>query len=275
MQSYTKNKLIKDNYPVILCAFEPWWQKKSALKQNLKNIMNMRRYQYYKSAVQIITFIFLLVSAPLNSYSQPKIGFGLHFDPVISWFSSDIKEVKNEGSRPGFNFGLTYYRFFTPNYAFSTGISLINAGGRLVSSDATEMRLDNSKYRSVIVLPGESVVYKIKYLAFPVGLKLQTNQIGYITVFSDIGLDPKIVLGGKVDIPSHEISGEKAMNELRSFNLSFHITAGIEYSLGGNTALVFGLNFENNFLDITKDTGIQPTDRVSHNLLGFRLGVNF
>jgi hypothetical protein len=264
-----------DNYLVDslwLCALVA---EKSALKQNLKNFMNMRLFQFSSSGVKIITFIFLLVSAPLNSYSQPKIGFGLHFDPVISWFSSDIKEVQNKGSRPGFNFGLTYYRYFSPNYAFSTGISLISAGGRLVSSDATVMKLDNSNYGSVIVLPGESVVYKIKYLAFPVGLKLQTNQIGYITVFSDIGLDPKIVLGGKVDIPSLDISDEKAMNELRIFNLSFHITAGIEYSLGGSTALVFGLNFENNFFDITKDTGIQPVDRVSHNMLGFRLGVNF
>jgi hypothetical protein len=246
----------------------------SELKQNLKNSTKMKHFLYFPYRAKIITFIILLISAPFISKAQQKIGFGLHFDPVISWFSSDIKEVKNVGSRPGFNFGLTYYRFFSPNYAFSTGISLINAGGRLVSSDATVMRLDNSKYSSVVVLPGESVVYKIKYLAFPVGLKLQTNQIGYVTVFSDIGLDPKIVIGGKVDIPP-DISGEKAMNELRIFNLSYHITAGIEYSLGGTTALVFGLNFENNFLDITKDTGIQPVDRVSHNLLGFRLGVNF
>jgi hypothetical protein len=246
--------------------------------EHMKNqniIKKMKHFQYFPCGVKKITFIFLLVSAPFNSYSQPKIGFGLHFDPVIGWFSSDINEVKNDGSRPGYNFGLTYYRYFSQNYAFSTGISLINAGGRLVSSDATIMRLDNSKYSSVLVLPGESVVYKIKYLAFPVGLKLQTNQIGYITIFSDIGLDPKVVIGGKVDIPSLDISGEKAMNELRIFNLSFHITAGIEYSLGGSTALVFGLNFENNFFDITKDRGVQPVDRISHNLLGFRLGVNF
>ena len=74
-------------------------------------------------------------------------------------------------------------------------------------------------------------------------LKLQTNQIGYLTFFSDLGLDPKIVIGGKADIPSLNISGENAMNELNMFNLSYHITAGIEYSLGGTTALVLGLGF--------------------------------
>ena len=71
------------------------------------------------------------------------------------------------------------------------------------------------------------------------------------------------------------ISDENASNELRIFNLSYHVTAGIEYSMGGTTALVFGLNFDNNFLDITKDNENQPTDNVSHKMLSFRFGVNF
>jgi hypothetical protein len=235
----------------------------------------MKHLNNFPSRVQKIALIIFLISSPIISHAQKRIGFGLHIDPVISWFSSDIKEVRNEGSRPGINFGLTYNSYFTPNYSFSAGISLVNAGGRLVSSDTTIMELDNSKYKSIRVFPDKPVVYKINYLAFPIGLKLQTNQIGYITYFSDIGFDPKLVIGGKVDIPSLGISGEKAMSEIRMFNLSYHITAGIEYSMGGTTALVFGFNFDNNFLDITKDTGNQPVDKVSHKLLSFRIGVNF
>jgi hypothetical protein len=148
----------------------------------------------------------------------------------------------------------------------------MRAGGRLVSSDTTILELSNSKYK---VLPHNPVTYKIQYLVFPVGLKLQTNQIGYLTFFSDLGLDPKIVISRKADIPSLKISDENAADELRMFNLSYHVTAGIEYSLGGSTALVFGLNFDNNFLDVTKDNGNQPVDKVSHKILSFRFGVNF
>ena len=100
--------------------------------------------------------------------AQQQIGFGIHADPVISWFSSDIKEIKNEGARPGFNFGLTFNRYFSPNYSFSTGISLLNAGGRLVSSDTTIMEFTNF---TSTVLPGKPVVYKIQYLAIPIGPK--------------------------------------------------------------------------------------------------------
>jgi hypothetical protein len=223
----------------------------------------------------ILVFALILSSVISNAQQQQQqqvISIGVHADPVISWFSTDINQVKNDGARPGFNFGVNFYNYFTRNYSFSTGISLINAGGRLVSRDTTVLIFTNS---SVKVLPGKAVIYKLQYLAFPLGLKLQTNQIGYVTFFSDLGFVPKIAISRRADIPSLDISGENALNELRIINLSYHITGGFEYSLGGSTALVFGIDFDNNFLDITKDTGKQPKDVVSHKILSFRFGVNF
>jgi hypothetical protein len=221
-----------------------------------------------------MTFLILFAAIPnVMSQEHQKISLGIHADPSISWFSSDINNVKNDGSRAGFNFGLTFNSYFTPNYSFSTGISLVNAGGRLVGYDTTVLEFRNSI--KSIVSPGEPVTYKIQYLSIPLGLKLQTNQIGYITFFTDLGLDPKVVIGGKIDVPSQNISGENAVNELNIFNLSYHITAGIEYSLGGTTAIVVGFNFDNNFLDITKDNIGQLEDKISHKILNFRLGVIF
>jgi hypothetical protein len=220
-----------------------------------------------------LSLVFAVMVIPQNLIlAQQTISIGLHADPVISWFASDIKEMKNNGAKPGFNFGINFNKFFTQNYSFSTGISLLNAGGTLINSDTLNLQFTN--FNST-VLPGKPVVYKIQYIVIPVGLKLQTNQIGYMTFFSDIGLDPKVVIGGKADIPSLSISDEKATDLLRMFNLSYHITAGIEYSLGGTTALVLGLNFDNNFLDITKDKGYKHADVVTHKMLSFRLGVNF
>ncbi len=234
--------------------------------------------EYPKNLTSVIkktSLVFLLISSPfiLMAQSQQRISFGLHVDPIISWFSSDVPVTQNSGARAGFNFGLTFNKYFTSNYAFSTGISLLNAGGRLINSSTNPIILNLST--QAIVAPGESVVYKIQYLTVPVGLKLQTNQIGYMTFFSDIGLDPKVVTGGKVDIPSLKITNEKATNELNMFNLSYHVTIGIEYSMGGNTALVTGLSFENNFLDITKDNSTQPDDNISHKILSFKFGINF
>ncbi len=232
----------------------------------------MRIFIAKKTQRHKIIFATIILTLSLQSYSQQKITFGIHADPSICWLSPDLKTTLNDGARPGFNFGLTINKYFTDNYSFSSGISIVNAGGRLVSSETTIMEFDNFE---ATVMPGDPVSYKISYVSIPIGLKLQTNQIGYITFFSDLGIDPKVVTGGKIDIPSLNITKENANKELRLINLSYHITAGIEYSLGGTTALVLGLNFDKNFLDITKDNGVQPADRVSHNILSFRVGVNF
>jgi hypothetical protein len=214
----------------------------------------------------------LAILLPGTVLAQQKISIGIHADPSICWFSSDIKETMNDGARPGFNFGLTFNRYFTPNYSFSTGINIIRAGGRMSNTDTTIIEFKNFNSE---VLPEKPVSYKINYVAVPIGIKLQTNQIGFITFFTDLGVDPKIVTGAKADIASLNLSGENVINELNRFNLSYHITAGIEYSMGGTTSLVLGLSFDNNFLDVTKEKNNELSDIVSHKIIGVRMGVNF
>lgn len=215
----------------------------------------------------------ILFTAGNNLIAQEKnIKFGVFADPVIGWFSSDTKSTVNDGARAGINFGFTFNKYFDKNYSFSTGLSLLNAGGRLTGTDAVEMIFNNFKTE---VPPGESMVYRIQYLNIPLGLKFESNQIGYTRIFVDLGLDMKVVLSGKIDIPYWEIEKEAAAEELNTFNMGYHIMAGIGYSLGGNTEMVLGLGYENNFLDITNDINDQVNDRIKHNIIRFRIGVNF
>lgn len=214
---------------------------------------------------------FLLILLPSILRGQEKIKIALHADPLFAWFGSDIDAVKNNGSRAGFNFGLEFTKPFGSNYSFETGLNLMSAGGRLINRDITILSLSESR----TVLAQEAMIYKIQYLAVPVGLKLKTNQIGYITFFTDVGIEPKVVIGSKIGIPAQNISGENATGEVNLFNTGYYVNAGIEYGLGGNTSLVAGLGFENNFLDITKDNDSQPKDKVTHKMISFRLGINF
>jgi len=198
--------------------------------------------------------------------------FGVYASPVISWFSTDVSEISNQGARPGFIFSVTAERYFHDNYALTAGISLINAGGRLVNELVEVFEFPN--YNS-IVDAGSTIVYRLQYLSIPAGVKLKTNEIGYLAIFSDIGIDPKMVVRSRVDIPSLDIKGEGARTEVKRFNLGYHINAGVEYSLGGTTSASAGLGFESNFFDTTKDNGQQLDDRVSHKFLKFIFGVNF
>jgi hypothetical protein len=206
---------------------------------------------------------------------QPFISFSIHFDPLISWFSTDSYDTRSDGVVPGFNFGISYNRYFSPNYSFSSGIDIINAGGRIINNEITHFELKNYNSAILTVQPGEAITYKITYLSVPLGLKLQTNQIGYGRFFTDVGLDPRIVVGGRADIPSLNIKGGNALPELNTFNLSFHIMAGMEYPLEANNSFIVGIGFDKNLFDITRDNGDQPSNVVSQKLLSFRIGMTF
>jgi hypothetical protein len=206
---------------------------------------------------------------------QPLISFSIHFDPLISWFSTDSYDTRSDGVVPGFNFGISYNKYFSPNYSFSSGINIINAGGRLINSETSRFELKDYSSTILTVQPGEAIIYRITFLSVPLGLKLQTNQIGYGRFFTDIGLDPKILIGGRVDIPSLDIKGGNASPELNLFNLSFHIVAGMEYPLAGNNSFIIGIGFEKYLFDITSDNGDQPSNVVTQKSLSFRIGMTF
>lgn len=218
-----------------------------------------------------ILSIILLLAAAGNLIAQ-NVRFGLFADPAVTWFASDTKLTINDGARGGFGFGLAFNGYFAEKYSFSSGISIQNVGGRLYNTDSVKMTFNNL---IVDVAPGEPVIYKIQYINIPIGLKFETNQIGYITGFADVGINAKFLIGGKADIPSAGIEKESAKNELNPFNLSYHIMAGIEYSLGGTTSMVFGLGFEHLFLDATKDINLQPEDKILSNIIKLRIGVKF
>jgi len=206
---------------------------------------------------------------------QPFINFGIHFDPLISWFATDSYDTRNNGVVPGFNFGISYNEYFGPNYSFSSGIDIITAGGRLINNETTHFELKDYTSTVLTVQPGEEITYNITYLSVPLGLKLRTNLIGYGRFFTDIGLDPGIVVGGRADIPSLNIKGGNALPELNTFNLSFHIMAGMEYPLSEYNYFIVGIGYNKNLFDITRDNGDQPSNMITQKSLSFRIGITF
>ena len=231
----------------------------------------MRKNRSFYRRAQFVAFAMTLFLLSGNLSSQ-DFRFSIWTDPMITWLSSDTRESENNGLRPGLGFGLSFDKFFADNYAFSTGIFLVNAGGNMVYSDTTVIRLRSG---DTSLPANKNITYRLQYLSVPLGLKLVTNQIGYITFFTNIGLDPKVLIGSKCDISDLDIEGENVSEEVKLLNLGYHINAGIEYSLGGSTALAFGLGYENNFLDATHDFEDQAEDLIRMHFLRFKIGIIF
>jgi hypothetical protein len=236
-----------------MCKFETFrdWTK-------LRNMQPMR---------QILITILMLVAGQYL-YGQSKIRLSVHADPQFSWFSSDENELEPDGSRFHIQTGLHMDFFFEENYAFSLGFGINNLGGNLLYSDST---LFVSKGDSLTLAPGQSVKHKLQYLDFPVGLKLKTEELGYATLFLQVGFNPMININSSGESGDGSLDNENLKESTNLFNLGYHAGLGVEYRLGGNTALIGGLRWTSGLTDVTSNDKANVTIRS----ISLHLGILF
>ena len=211
--------------------------------------------------------IFTLSIASLSVFSQ-NARFTVFVDPKFSWMTPDKKDVTSEGSKLGVNIGLAIDNFFGPNYAFTTGISIDNTGGFLKYNFDQPVET-NSGIDTIPI--GSTLEYKLQYISIPLGLKLKTNEIGYFTFYTHLGVNTGINIKATGEVENYELDNTNISDEVKLFNLAYFIGAGAEYSIGGNTAIVLGLTYTNGFVDITKDTD----NKVPCSNVTIRIGILF
>jgi hypothetical protein len=216
---------------------------------------------------KLILFLFILGSA--NAIAQRNIRLGVHLDPVVSWFTPKSKGIDKDGSRLGISGGLTVESYFRPNYAFYTGISISSLGGNLTYGDSVIIRTGDGT--QVPVKAGSTVSYTINYITLPVVVKLKSNEIGYFTYFATLGLAPQVNIGTKAKSTGGQLNGETVPKEINMVNLSYFFGGGIEYNIGGQTALTAGIFYNNSFVDFLSNKKYEAVV----NFLTIRLGVIF
>ncbi|MFC2152719.1 porin family protein, partial [Bacteroidota bacterium] len=176
--------------------------------------------------------------------------------------------IDNDGSKFGVNIGLNMDKFFTDNYAIMTGVSIDNTGGNLKFEGTKTLSTGSGEE----VLPaGSTIHYKLQYINIPLGLKLKTNEIGYWTFFTHLGLNGGINIKATAEVDGFALENENISKEIRLFDLGYFIGAGLEYSIGGNSAIVVGLTYTNGFIDITDGND----SKVTLGNVAIRIGVLF
>jgi hypothetical protein len=231
----------------------------------MKRVINLS----YIRAMAVMSVILL----PVNISAQ-NLRFAIHADPVISWIGSNESEYVSEGLKPGVDIGLDVIHFFADNYAISSGISIISAGGRQSSTQTDTLVFTNFNQ---VVEEGTEVKYNLQYMNIPLGLRLQTNQVGYLTYYTDMGFDLRLLIKSTIDISALGIDHEIARNEVYGMNAGWHIGAGLEYELGIDLSLIAGLSYAQDFFDVTKDLEDvnQTEDRSGLRMVKIRLGIKF
>ena len=194
-----------------------------------------------------ILFSVLFIFGSLLIFAQDKAGtrfkLGLTAHPTFGWIKSDIQDVKNDGLRAGFSYGLIGDFYFAPNYAFSTGIKLSTINGQTAVTDfgPADQPIRNN-------------VYKLQYIEIPAKLKLTTNQIRGNKFYGEFGLGNGFNVRAKLDqkgtngtIINENIDISK---DIVFYRASLIIGAGAEFKLSDKTAVAAGLSYDNGFTNI-------------------------
>ncbi len=220
------------------------------------------------------TFAVLWISLLFSALHAQDLKLGLVAMPHISFLTSDDRISEQNGILPGFGFGLAGNYYFADHYGFSFGLNINTfTGGKLKYNETVSFKTADG----LVSLPqGTTVTYKLQYLEIPLGLKLNTNRIGYMSYYGQFGFQPAVKLNAKGK--SEAFPNSKIDDEVRWFNLMYYIGAGLEYYLGGSeksSALTFGVIYKKGINDITKENGGRRTDKVLMSHLVLQAGIIF
>ena len=173
----------------------------------------------------ILGGILILSSTALRGQ---EFRFGIHATPHLSFLSTDMPEAKT-GSKLLFGYGgLAEFRF-AENYAITSGFEIIRRGASLTLNDTTGD-----------ITPS--------YLQVPILLKMRTREFGYFTFFGEFG-------GTLAFRTSHNMDYEPSLasvpqtQRVNLFNATFRFGLGVEYSFGGRTSVMLGLNYNRSLID--------------------------
>ncbi len=208
-----------------------------------------------------LLIIISVLSVSLYAQRDSNVRFAFVLSPQVSWIHSDHSGISSNGSPFGYNFGVEMDNFFQKNYAFSTGLTINTTGGKLKFDDPTEFNIGGEKQiRSTLEL-------RLKYIEVPLALKLQTNDFQRTSYYGIFGLSNQFC------IKTSDGSGNSIKDEVRFYNLGYKFGGGMQYSVGGDAYLKFGLTYNQGISDITVDNNID--DKAVLSRLVFNFGVIF
>lgn len=205
----------------------------------------------------LLLFAGIVSKAQYEEGTRFKLGLTAH--PTVGWIKSDIQNIKNDGVRLGFSYGLLGDFLFADNYAFSTGLMLSTINGKTETIDGSR---------------NDKNIYKLQYLEIPLKIKLLTKDIHGIRYFGEFGLGNGFNVRAKQDVKSTEPTAVQNDQDIHK-NIGFYrgsiiIGGGAEISTSGKTRIFTGLTFDNGFTDIKKGSGTLKNSNI-----GLNFGVFF
>lgn len=203
---------------------------------------------------------------------------GMYGTTGVTWMKPDMKEWTSEGVRLGYGYGFMAEFALAPNIVIASGFDVMYGSGKMKFAD-TLASYDGSILKQADI----NSLYKIQYLQIPITIKMRTNEINYFRYYMRLGSSLGFRIGAKY---TEEISAkdgsfifrnfdnEKANDRVPLFRATFDVGGGIEYSLGGTTALLAEIYFNNGLTNSLKEYN-KVKYNAKINYLMLRVGILF
>ncbi|MBP7821623.1 MAG: outer membrane beta-barrel protein [Saprospiraceae bacterium] len=233
-----------------------------------------------------------IITSGLKAQDLDNLRIGFQLSPTMSWMRTNNTKITSQGSTFGFKIGIAGEYFFSKKeyYSLTAGLNLaMGQGGRLLYGYAGNFLPNSSLSESTLhALPIDSdIKYKLQYIEIPIGLKMRTNEIGYLRYFAEL---PIFTLGfltqgrGDITTVSTIAESENIKPDIAPINLYWGVGGGAEYNLTSNTSLIAGLYFQQSILDITRNknatkvvdgSNVKEDSKATGNSIVLRLGFAF
>ncbi len=199
---------------------------------------------------KIFTLSCVLLVGSLSAFAQgndatPRRGridvnhirFGAFVAPNISWMkptaaTDDAKQfdVKSQGAKMGFTYGLMAEYFFADNYGLVSGLAVTSTGGKMLATAR-----DQTPAASKVLKADFN--YNLQFLDIPLALKLRTDEINGFRFFGQAGITAAINIGKKANYTVNYYDGDTTAAKEKS-----DTKAKIKGDLGVIAPVLFEMN---------------------------------
>jgi hypothetical protein len=201
---------------------------------------------------------------------ENKVRLGFTLTPAVVTLKPQESGVERNSGRAGISFGIMadFLLDDAGRYAIASGLQITTAGSTLKYEAGKG--LDDYKTN-----PAE---YKLKltYVEVPFALKLKTDVSEGVGFWGQFGTYLGFPVRGRADVVSLTDKYDKVnvLRDITPVNMGLLVGAGIEYPLGDKLSGVIGLNYQNGFIDVTRNAKWND-GKVNMNSFALKLGLFF
>lgn len=223
--------------------------------------------------MKIMRLLIVLMMISTTALSQ-NFRLGFQASPHISWMNSTRGDIVNNETKPGVKYGLEadFYIAGYPRYALNSGLFVSNHSFSARYNLDVPFFINTATFDSLVTLH-----YRMNYIEVPLNIKLRSEQFYRMTFYGQFGLSNLFNISASAQSSDLQLTGDAINNGANSsisfYHLSMLMGGGLEYDLGGSTAINIGIQYANGLTDATRLKGI--SEKTIFNSLRLVIGVMF